>query len=353
MNVLRFSQWMQDEGFHCSLWCVFDSPLHQEAKKTSLALHIIPYHRKYADLPKAWSLARRFAEEEVDFVWIRDTRDMSILGWTKRFCKRPFRLLYQQAMQLGVPKKDPLHTFRFKAIDIWVSPLQFLAKQVRELTHFPHERIKVIPLALDLSQFQETSKKEEARARLDLPEQVFILGTIGRLDPLKGQLFLIEALSLLHKKGFDIHLLLQGDPTKNEGGSYAQLLRDRCHSLGLEDYVHFRPHRSDVAISYAALDLFVMASVGETFGMVTIEAMASGTPVIGTNTSGTPELLGHGERGALYAPDDMEDFLQAVMPLIESEELRRDYASKAQKHVVHHFSRKHVCQQLKAVLLGA
>lgn len=351
MNVLRFSQWMQEEGFHCSLWCVPDSPLHTEAKKTSVTLYTIPYHRKYADLSKAWDLAKRFKKAEVDFVWIRDTRDMSILGWTKRFSKRPFRLLYQQAMQLGVRKKDPLHTLRFKSIDVWVSPLQFLAKQVQAFTHFPSKRIKVIPLALEIDHFEKHNGKRESRKKLDLPEDVFLIGTIGRLDPLKGQLFLVKALKELRKLGFDIHLLLQGDPTKNEGESYMEMLHERCSSLNLRDFVHFRPHRSDVALSYAALDVFVMASAGETFGMVTIEAMASGTPVVGTNTSGTPELLNHGEHGVLYPPDDMDSFVKSIQPLLENENLRQEYAAKAKEYVLQHFSRKQVCRALASALL--
>jgi glycosyltransferase involved in cell wall biosynthesis len=77
---------------------------------------------------------------------------------------------------------------------------------------------------------------------------------------------------------------------------------DLIREAGLTDRVFVRPFRKDIAVFYKAIDAFVMASKAETFGMVTIEAMACGTPVIGSNAGGTPELLQFGKLGYLFEP---------------------------------------------------
>ncbi len=76
---------------------------------------------------------------------------MDTLGWAKRLSSHSFKLLYQQAMQFGVAKRDVFHTLRFRPIDAWVSTLEFLRNQVERATRFPKERIHVVPLGVDPS----------------------------------------------------------------------------------------------------------------------------------------------------------------------------------------------------------
>lgn len=345
MNVLRFAGWMKDEGYKVSLWCVNDSPLGDAAKTAGHRCVFIKHHIKYGDLKGAIRLSKMFTENEVDVVWIRDTRDMSICGWAKRWSSRKISILYQQAMQLGVSKRDPIHTDRFKRIDAWVAPLNYLAEQVKTMTRYPAARIAVIPLAVDVERFAPTLSKKDARTELGLPSDRLLIGTVGRIDPLKGQAFLIEQFATICEKGLDADLVIVGDPTRNEGDAYLNQLKRLAEAPPIQGRVHFRPHRDDIEKVYRTLDVFAMASTGETFGMVTIEAMVSGCVVVGTNRSGTPELLADG-RGALYEPDDAASFLAAVEPLLIDPELRAAMSAKAYAYAVSTFHRKRVLEQL-------
>ena len=94
------------------------------------------------------------------------------------------------------------------------------------------------------------------------------------------------------------------------------------------------------------MDVFIMQSQGETFGMVTIEAMAAGLPVVGTNSSGTPEILGFGNHGLLYNPGDQETFKSNIKELL-AKERRLDLGLKGQKFATEHFSRKTVVDKLR------
>lgn len=346
MNVLRFCQWMSSIDYQTTLWCVEGSPLFDHAVKDGLEPFIIKRHRKYADLRAAMRLASRLVAEQIDVVWIRDTRDMSLMFWVKLFSKRTVKVVYQQAMQLGVSKRDFIHTQRFKAIDLWIAPLEYLRDQVISHTRFPKERIHVIPLAVDLSDFTDLPSRQSARHLLNLPESGLFIGNIGRIDPLKGQLTLIRAFARKQKEASDLNLLIMGDPTRGEGEDYLHELHAECALLDVRDHVYFLPHQTNVALAYAAIDIFVMASAGETFGMVTIEALAAGCAVIGTNTSGTPELLGYGAHGLLFSPNDEATLAEHLGQLIASPAVRGELSSKGRIYAHETFSIAHVRESL-------
>jgi hypothetical protein len=97
----------------------------------------------------------------------------------KFFSSGKIRLVYHQAMQLGVPKKDILHTFRFNRIDAWVSTLGYMKKQVLSHTKFPENKLHVIPLGTNINSTSIHSK-EEARKFLKLPSYKFLVGIVGK-----------------------------------------------------------------------------------------------------------------------------------------------------------------------------
>jgi glycosyltransferase involved in cell wall biosynthesis len=350
MNVLRFSQWLKSDQYSTTLWCVDGSPLAEYATRAGIQPFAIKRHRKYADLGAAVRLAKRLDAARIDIVWIRDTRDMSLMYWVKRFSKRRLMLVYQQAMQLGVSKRDFIHTQRFSAIDLWISPLQFLREQVLTHTRFPAGRIQVIPLAVDLSKFSDLPSRQVARKLLKLPESGVLIGTIGRIDPLKGQLTLIRAFARKKNSDDQLHLLIMGDSTRGEGDQYLHDLHAECTKLNITQHVTFLPHQGNVEIAFAALDIFVMASLGETFGMVTIEALASGCCVIGTNTSGTPELLGNGRHGLLFSPNNDLELAECLEQVLSNPSERILIAERGQAHARATFAIDRVRAELYKVL---
>ena len=85
MNMVRYAGWMKEEGFVISLYCVAQTPLHDEAVRSGLEVRIIRRNGKYFDLMNGWRVAKTFRDAHVDVCWFRDTRDMDLLGWAKRF----------------------------------------------------------------------------------------------------------------------------------------------------------------------------------------------------------------------------------------------------------------------------
>ncbi|MBL7942946.1 MAG: glycosyltransferase family 4 protein, partial [Flavobacteriales bacterium] len=262
-------------------------------------------------------------------------------------------IVYQQAMQLGVSKRDPIHTFRFNAIDRWIAPLQFLAEEVKSKTRFSPNKIHVIPLAIDIVAFENgVGDRNACRKKFGLDQESIWIGIAGRIDRLKGQHLAIEALARLASDFPNVKVVIAGEPTRGEPTDYADSLRNMVDTLQLDSKVLFLPFTQEVSSFYTAIDICAMTSVGETFGMVTIEAMMCGCAVVGTNSSGTPELLHHGELGLLFEPGSSEGLESALRKLIENPDLRHRLGSKAKSFAQQQFSHLLVCRRIAQDVLG-
>jgi len=353
MNHLKCARWMRDRG-HEVIVCAQDtSPLALNASQDGLRVCCISKHRKYYDFRAAWRLARLVQSENISHLIIRDTKDISVAVLAKRMLGGKLHVSYFMAMQIGVPKRDWLHTLRYRGLDLWSCPLEGLAQQVRTYTHMPHERIKVIPDGIEMQRFHEALDQAEARKVLNLPISGKILGIIGRFDPQKGQLLLLEAFRKLHDLE-NLHVCMLGEPTKGEVESENVLkeIERTINENGWESRVFIRPFRNDVETFYAAIDGLVMASKAETFGMVTIEAMATGKPVIASNAGGSPELLKYGEIGYLFESGNALSLAQTLEKwLNDNFKFSKRSLQEAVQQFDHEFSCAVVEKKMKLMLV--
>ena len=305
-NLLRYANWMREAGHAVTIMTVADTPLHHQA--TALDLPIILMARQKRHLPwrAALKLRKRLKAHHTDFVWMRDPRDLPLVALA--VSRLPCRLIFQQGMQIDRPKKKPWHRWRFAQIDHWVTPLEILETEALRNTPLQPHQIARIPLALESHWFEHPVDRSSARKTFGLAADTRVVGCFGRLDPLKGQDLLLKAL----ETAVDWHALIVGDNTANVDQDWGQELRAQAVSRGLEDRIHWHGQMDSLQNAYAACDVYAMCSVSETFGMVTLEALASGLPVIGTNSGGTSELLGHGTHGALIPPGDADALANAL-----------------------------------------
>jgi glycosyltransferase involved in cell wall biosynthesis len=324
MNQWRNAFWMQERGYEVLIFALKDSPIYKKAESSNIPVIAIKKHRKYYDFGASFQLIKLLKKEGISHLIVRDTRDMSIAAMTKFWSFGfHFHLSYFMEMQLGVKKTNWLHTLRFSQFDLWSCPLAWLQSQVLSKTRFDFNKTIIIPSALDLSPFQSVSKNNEnqivARNLLDLPANKTIVGLIGRFDPQKGQVLLLEALNSCINK--EVCVCLLGEPTLGEGTTYYERIEKTIEDYQLQERVFIRPFREDIASFYKAIDAFVMASKAETFGMVTIEAMASGVPTIGSNAGGTPEILEYGKLGFLFEPLDALSLARSIDEFLNNRDL--------------------------------
>lgn len=353
MNAVNLGRWMKERGWDVHFYTTRNSRIHKMANEAALHCPYVNRPNKYFDMRNAWVLASILRKEGIENLIIFDNHDLSTANFCKKFFYPRLQMIYLQQMQFKVKKTSPTHTFRFSGLDYWISPLESLKKQVLRTTKVPENKIKVIPLCLETERFlNNTFEREEARNILKLPKRRKMIGVLGRIAPTKGQLGVIRAFRLLTDKYPDVDLLIMGEPTINEPQcmTYDKQCKELVAHCGIQSRVHFRPFRSDVEVFYAATDIFIMPSKKETFGMVTVEAMLSGIPVIGTNSGGTPELLGHGELGQLYTFDRDEELNKKIEAVLTEKFNFREMTEKAKTTASQRYDHNRMCEGIEALL---
>jgi glycosyltransferase involved in cell wall biosynthesis len=201
------------------------------------------------------------------------------------------------------------------------------------------KRTTVILNAIDLEKFQpDQIAREQVRDELNLGERQPVIGIVGQLTPRKGQLELIRAFAQVVEESPKAALLVVGAPLFNRDHEYEELLKDTSRGLGISEHVRLLGARNDVAAVMQVLDLLVVNSAAEPFGLVALEAMACGTPVVAAACDGLTEIIEDGVDGWLVPTGDEQTLAAAIVNLSRQPALRAQLAAQGKKHVASRFS---------------
>ncbi len=172
------------------------------------------------------------------------------------------------------------------------------------------------------------------RASLDADPGVFVLGAVGNVRPAKGYEILLDAAALLRDRGKQFKIAVAG----STGGTlFPGLLRQRA-SLGLDAVVQFVGFRDDAASFLRAVDAYVLPSHTEGFSLSTVQALASGLPVVSTRCGGPEEIVTNGVDGILVPAGSAIGMADAIERLIGDRALQTRLASAARAVAVGRFS---------------
>jgi len=187
---------------------------------------------------------------------------------------------------------------------------RFTQERLANVYGIPSGKMVVIPGGVDLQRFSPAVDKMEIRRRLSIPEQRMILFTVRDLEPRMGLENLIYAFKEVIKELPDSYLILGGHgPLKNK-------LISLTHELGVEDYIRFVGFilEEDLPDYYRTADVFILPTVElEGFGLITLEALASGIPVLGTPVGGTVEILGKLDSRYLFEDSKPESMASLIV----------------------------------------
>jgi glycosyltransferase involved in cell wall biosynthesis len=177
-----------------------------------------------------------------------------------------------------------------------------------------------------------------------------LIGIVGRLQPWKGQDRFLRAARMVADRLPAARFAVIGGAVLGWEGDYPARLRRLATELGLIDRVVFTGHVDDVARWTAALDIAVNASDPEPFGMVVIEAMALGTPVVAVDRAGPREILAHERTGMLCPSGDPEALAEAILALARDRNLRTRVVAAARAEVGRRFTAEQMTERFAAVV---
>ena len=200
--------------------------------------------------------------------------------------------------------------------------------------YIPADAVKsVVYNFVDTSRFRPSPQaRRVARTRLGLREDCILLGSVGRFDDQKKPLSLLTVFDRVRRKVPNARLLLVGD------GPLKGALQEKIIELGCQDAVTLMGFQTDIENLYPAMDLHLLLSRNEGFGIVTAEAMACGVPAVGTRVPGTEEVIGNCPAGRLVALGDEAAAAEAVLSFVTlPQEQRKALAAGGRHHVEANF----------------
>jgi glycosyltransferase involved in cell wall biosynthesis len=215
--------------------------------------------------------------------------------------------------------------------------------------------INVIPCGTDIERFGKVSQ-EEGRAKLGIAPEEKVILYVGRFDPRKGIETLVRAISRHHvRQHQNLKLIIVGGSTPGQSdGQERERIEGIVNELGLENITTFtgRIEHSELADYYAAADVCVVPSHYEPFGLVAIEAMASGTPVVASEVGGLEFTVVDEVTGLLAPPQDEARFASAIDLILSDAQWRKQLGQNARKRVESKFSWDGVATQLDQLYLS-
>ncbi|MCP4350577.1 MAG: glycosyltransferase [Desulfobacterales bacterium] len=206
------------------------------------------------------------------------------------------------------------------------------AKELAATIGYPRQKIRVVINGVDTERFSRKKENKIIRDSLGIKKDDVVIGTLGRLVPVKNQSLLIKAFAVLTERFPNIKLMLVGDgPLKDD-------LTELANSLGLSSQVIFPGRRSDTPEMLNCMDIFALTSLSEGMSNTILEAMSSGLPVVATNVGGNPELVDDDVTGILVQSDNGKALADAFTALTENPDTRKDMGRSGRKRVENLFS---------------
>lgn len=256
------------------------------------------------------------------------------------FWKLPFA--YAASRLTGIPcvvhvlnQEDPLRISQYwlkkadKIIFISSAVQQYFIKM-----GIPLEKAITIPVGIDLDSVPHTIDGFLTRKQFGIRLKDPVIGCVARLVPSKGYEYLISALALIKKKMPHIKCFIIG--TGDE--EYIRMLQQSVEKMSLSANVIFTGFVKDIYPYLSAMDVFVMATLAEGFGIAFAEAMAVGKPVVGTSVGGVPEVIQDGVTGFVVPPRDPPKLADRVLELLNNSILRERMGNAGHKRIRERFT---------------
>jgi glycosyltransferase involved in cell wall biosynthesis len=186
------------------------------------------------------------------------------------------------------------------------------------------EKTFVVPSGLELEEYSPLKK--------DTGRKDIVVAMVGRLEPVKGPGYFVEAAGLVLKEFPEARFMLAG------AGSLKDSLEKQAEGLGIKDRVVFLGWRDDVPRILSAIDVLVLPSLNEAVGRVILEAACFGVPAVASRTGGVPEIIQDGLTGILVEPGNPAELAKGIIFLLRDREKRLSMGQAAKELVFREFS---------------
>ena len=298
-------------------------------------------------LGAAREVAKMIDENSIDIIHLHWTKDIPIAVLAKHLSKRKPKLVQTRNMTMTRFKDDFYHRHLYKNMDLILPVTKQVGEQLKRfIPESIRPKVEVLYMGTDEVKLLEKNVLQQLRQEVSM-DKTFAVGLVGRIEETKGQHLLIEAISLLRQKSITVEAFFVGH--EMEAG-YIETLKTKAASLNIASAVHFLGFMKNPMHFMQACDAMVLATPCETFGLVVIEAMSVGTPLVATNACGPLEIIDDKVNGLLFEKNSSRDLANKIEALCNSTALCKVVSKNAVIKVQESFSNDKQFKKLAMVL---
>ncbi len=333
------------ERFTPIVVCPDRGPLFQRLTQQSVRVLILPLPpwRKvrflFSWIPSVYRLYRLLIQENIQLVHVNDMWWIPHGYWASRLATIPCLAHIRQELE---PRR--IHQYQLQSPQVLIAVSNRVQDQLVQ-GGVASEHIRTFYSGIALSHQDLDDPCRVIRERYDLQAEQLVIGTVAHVFPRKGYEYLIVALASVRQTLPHVRCLIvgEGDP------EYTARLQALVQQHGLESVLFFVGYQADVRPYLKVMDIMVLPSILEGFGIALLEAMAMGTPVVATRVGGIPEVVDEGVTGLLVKPKDAESLAVAILSLLCDPERRRHMGQAGIQRVEAMFTSERLGGQLMAL----
>jgi len=320
--------------------------LQEEIEKLGIPVTVFPENR-WGNARIFRELVYRFKQEDIQIVHTHKHKDTILAAPAAKFCgiprvvrtvhglPEPFQGIKAVRMNFYESMERIVHRRCVDAVIAVSGQIEDKFKADRDV-----RRVTCIRNGIDLEEKSIQVDRRHILKVLGIDLTTHVIGTVGRLTPVKGLPYLLMAGKTLLERGMAVKVLIVGD------GGIRTDLEKQARDMEISTNVVFLGHREDTDQLLQAMDIFVLPSMSEGVPMALLEAMAASRPIVASRVGGIPEVVKNGVEGLLVEPKDVKGLAESFLQIIQYPDMARKMGEAARKRVEREFSATGMAEQV-------
>ncbi len=343
------SKLVKKPEFNLSVILLNDGRLGKEIEGLGIPVRVFP-ESQWGSRKIFLELVREFKKSNVRIIHTHKYKDTVLAAPAAKLCgiphvvrtvhglREPFEGLQALKMSLYETIERTVHR---NCVDSIIGVSSQIESKFK--TEGAVSRVSCIRNGINLEGESVQADRWRTRKDLGIDSGTCLIGTVGRLTPVKGIPYLLQAARILLRQGANVKVLVVGD------GNIRPDLMTQARDLGVSENVVFLGHREDTDELLQAVDIFVLPSLSEGIPMALLEAMGASRAVVASRVGGIPETIEDGFEGFLVEPMDVDSLAERCRRLIESPDVARKMGEQARKRVERDFSATAMADRVASV----
>ena len=342
-HVALLCKALSTNGHQIVLACRKASSIDNHFRQRQLSVLNLPLTGA-GDLYSAFSLANYCRKHSIAIVHAHLGRDYWLAVLAKLFYKQ-LKIVFTRHLLFPI-KNNIFHSILYRTADAVIAVSQAVAQVIANSGFVDPTKLVTIYNGIVVEKFAD-APQGCLRHELGFDMTTNVIGMIGQVSPHKGQDVFIRSIPAILEKCPNSKFIIVGDDFKQ--GQYIEHLKNLAVQLGVAEHVAFLGQRQDIPEVMKDLNVFVLASKNEPFGLVVVEAMAAGIPVVATAAGGVTEIIEHEKSGFLFAIDDDYMLAEAVTKILRNPAIVHSINQQAKSRVRLLFSIESMTEQTMAI----